>query len=680
MSIFSRSSLTKQISISAAGVILLTMTVLTTSITMTGHNAAIQTAQTDLKQQSETVQKVLDGYFDAVNARAERQFKLLEQWLPGEILDTAQMINTNGQDLPALRVGGSVINGNTDLLEKFKTLTGGEIAILSVHSGKVHRASTLLKKDGKPMHGSEIAGTDPVAAALLAGKDYSGMTVRNGKYFFSKVKVIKDAQGRVFAGLSLRISLDSELAQIRELFSSLKVAKTGMVAILRTGGDNTGGGEWVLHPTLESKTINDMPKDSDWAKTTLDLITNKPDITELNISLLDGNQMGSMTATATSKSWKWLAVVTAPTDEFLAANNNTRNQVILAGILASLICAGTMYWLLKNRLQALGDVASALHKLGEGDLSAHVSHAQKDSQNEVDVIGVALNRTSEQVRNLIRGVESACGEIAQSSQALVKQAQVARDCSEQQFDASSSMSATVEEMHATVSQVADNAAEAASAGGHVIEETARGRKMVGGTVNDMNTISEQVEQSAEVIQSLGANSQQILNIVNVIQDIANKTNLLALNAAIEAARAGEQGRGFAVVADEVRKLAEQTSQSTREISTTVGNIVQQTEMAVEKMGHVRQGVSEGVDRAHQAGSALDEIDTLIERSATRANDIAHSTSEQKIATERFAESVMRITELAQRNNAASQSSEAAAREMIDLSNRLKSALQKFRTA
>lgn len=680
MSIFTRSSLTKQISISAAGVILLTMAVLTTTITITGHNAAIKTAQSDLKQQSETVQKVLDGYFEAVNARAERQFKLLEQWLPGEISETSQMMDTNGQELPALRVGGTVINSNTGLLEQFKSLTGGEIAILSVHAGKIHRASTLLKKDGKAMHGSEIAGTDPVAAALLASKDYSGLTVRSGKYYFSKVKALKDSQGRVFAGLSLRISLDGELAQIRELFSSLKVAETGMVAILRTGGDNTGGGEWVLHPTLESKTINDMPKDSAWAKTTLDLIANKPDITELETSLLDGKPTKSMTATATSKSWKWLAVVTAPTDEFLAANNNTRDLVILAGILASLICAGTMYWLLKNRLQALGEVAAALHKLGEGDLNAHVGHAQANSKNEVDVIGVALNRTSEQVRNLISGVESACGEIAKSSESLVKHAQVARDCSEQQFDASSSMSATVEEMHATVSQVADNAAEAASAGGHVIEETARGRRMVGGTVNDMNTISVQVEQSAEVIQSLGASSQQILNIVNVIQDIANKTNLLALNAAIEAARAGEQGRGFAVVADEVRKLAEQTSQSTKEISTTVGNIVEQTEMAVEKMDHVRKGVSEGVDRAHQAGSALDEIDTLIERSAVRANDIAHSTGEQKIATERFADSVMRITELAQRNNSASESSEAAAREMIELSNRLKSALQKFRIA
>ncbi|HEY1057769.1 MAG TPA: Cache 3/Cache 2 fusion domain-containing protein [Limnobacter sp.] len=680
MIILSRSSLTKQISVFSAGVILTTMAVLTTVVTITGHQDAMEGARTDLKQQSQTVQKVLDGYFDAVNTRAERQFRLLEQWLPGDLIEQAQLINTNGRDLPTLMIAGTPVNGNTDLLNSFKSLTGDEIAFLSVYNGKVYRASTLLRKDGKAMHGSEISLTDPVGAALSAGKDYSGLTVRGGKYFFSKVKAIRDPQGRVFAGLSIRISLDSELGQIRELFGNLHIADTGMVGIVRVGGDDTGGGEWVLHPSLESKTILEMPKDSSWAASTLDTIKNQPEVGELAVNLQDGSATDTMLSTAFSKSWKWLVVVTAPKSEFLASSNHTRNQIILAGILASLVCAGAMFWLLKNRLRPLTEVADALHRLGQGDLSAQVKNAQNDSRNEIDVIGVSLNKTSEQVRNLIRGVETACDEIAQSSEALVQQARVAKDCSEQQFDASSNMSATVEEMHATVCQVADNAAEAAAASGHVIEETARGRQMVGGTVNDMSTISAQVEQSAAVIQSLGSSSQQILNIVNVIQEIADKTNLLALNAAIEAARAGEQGRGFAVVADEVRKLAEQTSQSTQEISSTVGNIVHQTEQAVEKMAAVRLGVSEGVERAHQAGSALDEIDTLIERSAVRANDIAHSTGEQKIATERFAEAVMKITELAQRNNSASESSEQAARQMTELSQRLKAALQKFKTA
>jgi methyl-accepting chemotaxis protein len=204
--------------------------------------------------------------------------------------------------------------------------------------------------------------------------------------------------------------------------------------------------------------------------------------------------------------------------------------------------------------------------------------------------------------------------------------------------------------------------------------------MVAGTVADMGSIANQVEQSAGVVQSLGQNSQQILNIVEVIRDIADRTNLLALNAAIEAARAGESGRGFAVVADEVRKLAEQTRTSTQEISATVDSILAQTHLAVDKMSGVSRSVGEGAARAKQAGLALDEIDHQIESSVTWANDIAHSTSEQQVVTERFADTVLRIHQLAQRNHGASENSDLAAREMIALSHRLTEVVQKFKLA
>lgn len=680
MNYFSRSSLTKQISIASALVILATMTVLTTVINSTGHNAALKGAQEELAQRANSTQQMLEGYFESVNARAERQFNILEHWMGGEIRSDGSLVDTNGVTLPALWLGDQLVNGDRAYLERFKSLTGNEIAFLTVNNGQVHRAATLLQRDGKAMHGTEIPAGDPVSQALTNGRDYSGLTVRGGKYFFSKVKALKDGQGRVFAGLSLRISLDTELAQIRQLFGNIKVAQTGMIGILRIGGEGNGGAEWVLHPSLEGKGISDMQDNSTWAQATTSVVSSQPVVAEFPTSLINGQATDSLTATAMAPSWQWLAVATAPTEEFMLSATNTRNQIIIAGILATLICAAVMYWLLKNRLRPLGEVATALRSLGNGDLSAKVTNTLAGSNNEIHQIGASVNQTADQVRNLIKGIDAACAQIAQSSEGLVQQAKIARECSDQQFDASSNMSATVEEMHATVSQVADNAAEAASASKHVIEETNRGRDMVSGTITGMNNIAHQVEESSAVIQSLGESSQQILNIVNVIQDIAEKTNLLALNAAIEAARAGEQGRGFAVVADEVRKLAEQTSQSTSEISSTIGGIVRQTSDAVEKMSAVRASVSDGVDRANQAGSALDEIDTLIERSAVRASDIAHSTGEQQIATERFAEAVMKITELAQRNNSASESSEGAAREMIELSGRLKSALEKFKIA
>lgn len=675
-----KSSLTKQISTAATLVILITMGVLTTVVTNAGGRAAIDVAQNELRQQAISIQRMLDGYFEAVSLRSERQFSTLEQWMPGPLTLGSQMVDTNGVMLPELLVAGETVNASPKLLEQFRKLTGNEIAFLVVHEGRVYRASTFLEQNGKPMYGSEISLADPVSQALLKGQDYNGLIVRSGRYYFLKTKAIRDAQGRVFGGVSLRLSLDGELAQIRALFKSLKVAETGGVSILRVGGEDNGGGEWILHPSFERKSLNDMNQNADWLAVIQGLMKEMPSVTHVQLNPATGQQIDALVSTAKSEPWGWLAIVSAPKNEFLIQSISTRNLVIFSGVLASLICAVVLYWLLRARLRPLSDVVSVLSLVGEGDLSARVQAIDEKSQNEIDLIGCAVNKSTLHMCALIRGVESACEEILGSSEALEAQAKVAKECSDQQLQASVHMSSGVEEMHATVSQVAQNASEAARASDQVRQETSRGKSMVSGTVSDMGSIAQQVEHSAQVVVSLGENSQQILNIVKVIREVADRTNLLALNAAIEAARAGEFGRGFAVVADEVRQLAEQTNRSTQEISSTVDSILGQTGLAVEKMSSVRQGVSDGVTRAQQAGLALDEIDRQIESSSSLASDIAHSTSEQKIVTERFADTVLRIHELAQRNHGASESTGQAAREMIDLSARLKSALQKFKTA
>ncbi len=674
-------SLTQQISAATIATIAIILLILTTATTWVAKRSAVESSQSELGNQIKTMQVVLDSYFENVKSRSERQFKILNELMPGELSLGDQLVTVNGVSMPAVTMGGRVINGDHKFLEELKTITDNEAAIIVIHDGKVLRASTLLKKDGKFLDGSEIPATDPVAKQLLSGQDYAGLTVRNGSYFFSKVRVLKDANGKPYGGLSLRLNLQSELNQISNMFKSLKIAKTGYVSIIRVGDEKVGGSEFVLHPTLAGKSLNDLKTQPEIANNLRSISTGP-----LGVSTMDGYLGGmdvnanALLAVGKSDAWQWRVVAGAPMSEFLEQSNLTRNLNMLAGLIAAVICTLVVSWTLSHKLKPLTHVAQALKRLGSGDLNAHVEKVQANSRNEIDVLGSALNNTAEQMKQLIGGVDQASREIQEAANNLLEQVEVARQCSEQQFDASSSMSASVEQMHAAVSQVAENATEAAQASANVSEETNRGRDMVSGTIADMNTISQQVNSSAEVVQTLGESSQQILNIVSVIRDIAEKTNLLALNAAIEAARAGEAGRGFAVVADEVRKLAEMTRQSTQEISSTVGNIVGQTQTAVTFMESVSTGVGESVERANNAGSALDEIDQLIERSAVRANDIAHSTSEQRIATERLAQAVEKITDLAHRNHTATQNSEESARQMMGLAHRLKDALSQFKAA
>jgi len=147
----------------------------------------------------------------------------------------------------------------------------------------------------------------------------------------------------------------------------------------------------------------------------------------------------------------------------------------------------------------------------------------------------------------------------------------------------------------------------------------------------MRSIAEAVGTSSAKIEELGKQSDAIGQIVDVIDDIANQTNLLALNAAIEAARAGEQGRGFAVVADEVRKLAERTTTATREITAMIGTVQQETRNAVETMKSGKEQVNKGVEITSQAGLVLDEIIQAAAKAGEMISHIAGTAAQQSSA-------------------------------------------------
>ena len=187
------------------------------------------------------------------------------------------------------------------------------------------------------------------------------------------------------------------------------------------------------------------------------------------------------------------------------------------------------------------------------------------------------------------------------------------------------------------------ATEASKNAGKVAKE---GGKVVDETINGMNRIAEVVQQSAKTVEELGNSSDQIGEIVQVIEDIADQTNLLALNAAIEAARAGEQGRGFAVVADEVRKLAERTTKATKEIASMIKQIQYETKGAVSSMRQGTEEVKNGKLFAAKAGESLKEIIEGADHVVDIISQVAAASEEQSSAAEQISkniESISRVT-------------------------------------
>ncbi|HMN23754.1 MAG TPA: methyl-accepting chemotaxis protein, partial [Ignavibacteriaceae bacterium] len=176
-------------------------------------------------------------------------------------------------------------------------------------------------------------------------------------------------------------------------------------------------------------------------------------------------------------------------------------------------------------------------------------------------------------------------------------------------------------------------------GGSVVKETIEG----------MIRISEVVKRSSDTVQDLGKSSNEIGEIVQVIDDIADQTNLLALNAAIEAARAGEQGRGFAVVADEVRKLAERTSKATQEIAVMIKHIQKNTEGAVQSMQQGTKEVENGHALAEKAGNSLNEIINGAERVVDIVTQVAAASEEQSSASQQITQNIELITNVTQQS-------------------------------
>jgi methyl-accepting chemotaxis protein len=303
-------------------------------------------------------------------------------------------------------------------------------------------------------------------------------------------------------------------------------------------------------------------------------------------------------------------------------------------------------------------MAGAADRIAANDLTVQV-----EPKSQKDVLGNAFKTMVTNLTGVIRQLTdnatqlvSAATEIASSSE------QMARGSQEQTGQAAQ-VSSAVEEMTATIVESAKNAGEAAGLAKDAANAAAEGNKVVAQTITGMNQIAQVVQESSNTVQELAKSSDKIGEIIGVIDDIADQTNLLALNAAIEAARAGEQGRGFAVVADEVRKLAERTGKATKEITDMIKGIQNDTKGAVTSMQQGINKVQEGREFADKAGESLNAIGGFAQRVMDMIQQLATASEEQSAASEEIARSVEGIAKVTKENATGVEQSAAAAEEL-----------------
>lgn len=326
-----------------------------------------------------------------------------------------------------------------------------------------------------------------------------------------------------------------------------------------------------------------------------------------------------------------------------------------------------------NSISAL--VASA-KAIAAGDLT--IADLKIQSNDELGELTDAINRMKEGLRLMIGSVATTAERVASASEQMSSAATQQAQGAETQRQQADHVATAMTEMAATVLQVSENSNKAADAARNAAELAKNGGKIVEDAIAKMRAIAESVGQSSQKVEGLGRSSNQIGEIVGVIDEIADQTNLLALNAAIEAARAGEQGRGFAVVADEVRKLAERTSKATKEISSMIRGIQAETKTAVEAMQGGSRQVQEGVETTAQAGRSLADIIRTADKVGEMVSYIAAASAQQSNATEEVNANIERISKITREAAAGSQQSARACSDLSGMALDLQKMVTQFR--
>jgi len=369
--------------------------------------------------------------------------------------------------------------------------------------------------------------------------------------------------------------------------------------------------------------------------------------------------------------------VTASYKEAVSAYKRQRLLMILAGVIAFLLGLAGAAFLTHNFVTRLNRVAAEMEKVADGDLSTQLKIYAKD---EIGDLGRAINRMLDSMHGMVTSIKQTADQVAAASTQLYATSEQIATGAEEVAAQAGTVATASEEMTCTSSEIAQNCLMAVESSKQAGESASAGFTVVQETVAEMNRISERVKESAATVESLGARSDQIGEIVGTIEDIADQTNLLALNAAIEAARAGEQGRGFAVVADEVRALAERTTKATKEIGAMIKAIQMETKGAVTSMEEGVKEVEKGTVDAARSGQALQEILEQANSVTMQINQIATAAEEQTATTNEITNNIQQITEVVNETARGSQESAAAANQLSRLAEELQEMVGRFRLA
>lgn len=327
----------------------------------------------------------------------------------------------------------------------------------------------------------------------------------------------------------------------------------------------------------------------------------------------------------------------------------------------------------KNQ-QAIIRLLDEMEGLADGDLTTNATV----TEDFTGAIADAMNFTIDQLRNLVATIKESVVKLANATDATQNISRELAQASRNQAQEITGASAAINEMAVSIEQVSANASESATVAEKSVDIAKKGGEVVRNTIQGMDTIREQIQETSKRIKRLGESSQEIGDIVSLINDISDQTNILALNAAIQASMAGEAGRGFAVVADEVQRLAERSGNATKQIEALVKTIQTDTNEAVISMEASTSEVVHGARLAQDAGVALEEIERVSKSLADLIQNISNAARQQAASAGHVSNTMNVIQEITNQTSEGSQNTATAIGTLAELADELNNSIAGFK--
>lgn len=563
--------------------------------------------RTHMASEARLLADQLRTFHSSLTTNTQRLAGLFERrFAAGLVRDSNERVQVGNLSTPALHLQGTRLNGNFELVDEFTSLTAG-VATLFVRDGDdFTRITTSVKKeDGSRAIGTQLDRKHPAYAGLLNGQSYVGRALLFGRNYMTQYTPVRDASGQVMAVLFVGFDYTDTQKQQFDNLAAFRIGKTGSLALLDEQNN------WLVPPAGTSK-----PEAA--------VAAIAPNATSEAVIWSDGDQY-FQSVTAQVPGDAWITVATLPDAEIDELIWKVGTQLALGSLLALILAIGASVMMLRHKLKPLDRLVTQAQALGEGHLSLRLPVT---SQDEIGKLSFSFNQMAEALSSTVERVRHSSQDVTSRSGQLSTLSGATQHRSAEQSAQIDSMASAVEEFSATAENIADSMRKTEQLTNDNAAETRSGTVSMRAASKALEQIAESLGTTASVVNSLEERSQQIGGIIGVISGIAEQTNLLALNAAIEAARAGEQGRGFAVVADEVRNLASRTSQATREISTMIGSVQDETTRAMTSIDEGNRLMQQGLSLNSEVGQALQRIETQIEQAVEQFTSIAQATQEQ----------------------------------------------------